>query len=190
MTADIKTFTIDVILSNFPEQCFRDALKFHKEGKTSNEDVTQKWSSFSACIVFSALCMESYLSSRIREIVRNSIQEDNSIENSEKTIFIDSVYATINDDNQGFQKKITYLKNMLNFNSLPTYHGKIERCDPRFHKIRKVILLRNHIIHYSRDTIFNDLNKENSEDAVKSCKNLMNILEDAKVIPNQPHWIK
>ena len=139
------------ILVSFPQQTFNDALFCVEKAKSlvPTEQPFEYWKYCAWSIVSSVLCMESYL----KDYIIHKLTDQNKI-------------IEFRENTPNFRGKIKILQDEFN--------SKISDYDSTdFDKIRDAINLRNDIVHYNRDNIFNDLNIQNAEDEIEACRELI-----------------
>jgi len=157
------------ILVSFQQQTFNDALFCIEKAKSLNpqKQPFESWKYCAWSIVSSSLCMESYLKGYIIDSL-NDVTKKNQFRKN-----------TLN-----FEGKIKFLQN--------EFHSKIPDYDSSsFEKIRDTIKLRNDIVHFNRDNIFNDLNIQNAEEAIEACRELIKkiLSGEGKDYKIQAKWI-
>ena len=157
------------ILVSFQQQTFNDAL-FCIEKAKALDPLKQPFESWKYCawsIVSSVLCMESYLKGYIIGSLKDETKKNKFRKNT-----------------PNFEGKIKFLQN--------EFHSKIPDYDSSsFVKIRDAIKLRNDIVHFNRDNIFNDLNVKNAEETIEACRELIRKILSGKGLDYKIHakWV-
>ena len=157
------------IFASFPQQTFNDAL-FCIEKAKALDPLKQPFESWKYCawsIVSSVLCMESYLKGYIIGSLKDETKKNKFRKNT-----------------PNFEGKIKFLQN--------EFHSKIPDYDSSsFVKIRDAIKLRNDIVHFNRDNIFNDLNVKNAEETIEACRELIRKILSGKGLDYKIHakWV-
>jgi len=163
--------SMDMIIVNFTQQIFDDAL-FSLEEATKlepNKEPFKCWKYCTWSIVASAMCMESFITGHLKFL---EDQVDSSIWRSYERESI-----KLSGNKKGFFSKLKLIELITNSTIINT-------GDLNWDNIQDTIKLRNDIIHFNRNDIYNSINQTNAENGVKACKNLVEKIDHALNLPH------
>lgn len=142
---------MDVILTSLPAMSFNDALNCYEKLNEIDKTVDpfKFWKYCTWSIISATMSMESYLIDYIRcQCKARSITYDPKLD---------------------FPRKIKFLKDDLSCD-ITIYESD------DFQKIRDARDLRNDIIHFRKEGIYNDITEENAKATIDACRELITFI--------------
>lgn len=148
-----------VILVNFPQQAFNDALYSLEEAKKLDKTSTpfEYWKYCTWSMISSMISMESYLTDYI-QIIKDDVGKSFCKPYENESITISKA--------KGIYSKIRFIE-------LITDTRIIDDNDSEWQNISNSITLRNDLMHYRNAGIFNVINDSNASNAIKACSDMI-----------------
>ena len=157
---------MNIILASLPQQSFNDALNCYEKLKKidKNEDLFEFWKYCTWSIISASICMESYLT----QYVKCRCVEIG--ENPPDRLF--------------FPNRIKFLRDTL-YCRISLYNSD------EFKKIRLARDIRNDIIHYRKENIFDEITEQNAIDSIDACRDLVTFIltGDNKDPHTEASWV-
>ena len=156
----------DVLIVDWLGQCYNDALHYSELARRIGiEKPFEYWRNCTASIIMSALCMEAFL----HEMIKWKLSEMD-----------DELVVQFLESKTGFDHKLELIDTLLEL--------KLDKSDKAWMQIKKTIDLRNDIVHFTRNTIFNDIKLENAEIAIQATRDLIKKFFNAMEQDYHPRW--
>ncbi len=158
--------SVDILIVDWIGQCYNDALHYSELAKKiGTKKPFEYWRNCTASIIMAALCIEAFLN----EMIKWKLSEMD-----------DELLSQFLSSRMGFDNKLELIDSLLGLT--------LDKSDKAWVQIRDTIKIRNDIIHFTRNTIFNDIQLENAETAIQAARDLIKKFFSAMGQDYQPRW--
>jgi len=163
---------MSTLIASYVQQSFNDALNYLEKAKSIDKNARpfDYWKFCTLSIILSCVCMESYIISHIR-VIRDEMDPQ-----------IWSIYE--NGRPVGFYSKVKFIQFICD-------SVIIDDADSNWINISDSIKIRNDLIHFNQENIFQLITTTNAEKSIKACRDFIKKVNNAIGLDNSQHanWI-